>query len=607
MSIEFNKQFFLQGNQETIHLAIESSKIMYEKFLLIESLIYYANYTDARNKIDLIESNLTSTKKEQMILILLLKAICLNNETDKIKAFELISEAENILTKIKNSTSPLQEEFIIFLYIKGVVCYNFQIFEDSFGYFQHCLQESSTSNNKFFQTRSLNRLAKIYFEREMFDQAQEVAMKALAISTANNYFFEIVQGYEMLGLLNQSKNKTQSLRYFEYCLKVARDQLKNDILIARALLNIGKTHLLLKELDKAQHFFSESLNLYSKAAYDTDKPLIMKNLGDVYVRRGNYADAIEYYKKSLSLSEEQDKRPEEGQILFALGSVYFRIRDLKNALKYYQDSLEVKRKTRNKIDMAGSLWGIGHIHFIKRNFEKAMNNYLELYDIYKSFGKAEYVSEILLIIITLQETVGNKEEINKYLALLKQLSQNNYSIHTNLAYSIACGLSFSEDRLDLFSSKFDFFNKTTTNLGINPHFSYFSLLNILQINLLEYLLTGEDSVLEDFRQYTNKLHDFAVANYNYPLEVYSNLILIQLNYIQNKKEMNDSLLVKITVIVEQIKIKPIDRVMTKTLKKIDNIAKKTPSKSGTLTQTEMIQKLGLVNFIKKIIVDKYWL
>ena len=210
MSIEFNKQFFLQGNQETVLSAIESSKIIQEKYLLIEALIFFGNYTAALNKIDSIEFNLPPSKKEQNILVLMLKAICLSHLSEKEKSFRLISQAEDILTKIRKSTTPLQEEFIIFLFNKGAICYNFQMFQESISYFNDCFQESISNNNKFFQTRSLNYLAKIYLERENFEQAQEVTMKALAISTANNYYSEIVQGYEMLGLLNQSKNKTQS-------------------------------------------------------------------------------------------------------------------------------------------------------------------------------------------------------------------------------------------------------------------------------------------------------------------------------------------------------------------------------------------------------------
>ena len=360
-------------------------------------------------------------------------------------------------------------------------------------------------------------------------------------------------------------------------------------------------------MDEAQQYFQESLNFYSKAAYQSDNPIIFKNLGDIYARRGNYVESLDYYKNSLDLSVNFGKLKQQGQILFAIGSVYFRTRDFKNALKYYLESLEIKRTSSNIIDLAGPLWGIGHVHFIKHNYNKAINYYLELYEVYKAFGKPEYISEVLLIIITLQAFVGDEQEIRKFLSLLQQISVNNSSIHTNLAFFIAKALTIDETRLYIFDEKLDLFERIKDNLSINPHFSYFSLLHIILIHFKEFSLTQEDEILNDIIDETIILKDFASINYNYPLELFSNLALILLNYVQNNKQENASLLVKITVTLEQIKIKSIETEITKILKKIDRLDKKMSMKSLALTKSDMIDKLGIANFINKIIEEKYWL
>ncbi len=607
MSLEFNKQFFLQGNYDKIVSLLQGSSSTQEKFLLIESLIYLGKYDQANNEIDSLETHHTITKKENNIVFLLLKAYYFASINDKDSSTDFLTQADNILQKIKKSTYPLQEESILFLYIKGLIFYNFQLFDKAITIFQLCVEESTLVSNKFYLTRSFNRLAQIYYDQERFDQAQEVTMKALSISTANNYLFEIIQGYDMLGLLNQNKNFNQSLKYFQQCLKLAVNDLHNDVLIAKALMNIGKTKLLQKDLDEAFQHFTESLNLYTKAAYETDKPLIMKNLGDIYVRRGNYSEAIDHYKISLDYNCESASLVHRSQTLFALGSVYFRIREFKNALKYYQESLTLKREIGNPIDLAGPLWGIGHVYFIKQSYSKAIKHYSELYSIYKDFGRSAYVSEILLIIVTLHASIDDKEEMNQYLSILKQLSNEKYSSHTDLSYSIALALSKSDDRMDVFDIKFELFNKIKHNLYINPHYTYFSLLNILLLNIQEYILTLEDVVLEDFRENTNMLRDFSAKNYNYPLELFSNLLLLQMNYIQNQKDENNSLLVKITSIMDQIQIKPIENEMTKILKKIDRLDKKNTTKNVSKPKEELIKTIGLQKFIKRIITDKYWL
>ena len=606
MSIEFLKNNFLQGNQDTILSSIQNSKQLNEKLLLIESLIYLNKFELALNELNMIDIN-APIRKEGTILLLLLKALCLVHPNEKNEAFQLLDSAEKILLKIKNSTIPLHEEFIIFLFSKGQVLINFQFLDQSLTFFDQCVRECITVSNKYYQAKSLNKLSRVYFEKELFDRSQESTMKALAISTANNYLFEIVQGYEMLGLINQTKNTDQSLKYFDYCLKLAVNQLQNDVLIAKALMNIAKTKLLQKNLDEAQQFFSESLTLFSKAAYDSDKPLILMNLGNIHLRRGNYRDAIDQYKQGLGISNNQGKIVVQSQILFSLGSVYFRIRDFNNALKYYKESLSLKRTFANKIDFAGPLWGIGHIYFIKRNYEKAMKSYLELYDIYREFGKPEYIAEILLIIVTLYDNAGDQDAIRQYLSFLSKLSIDNYSAHTSLAYSIALAISKSESRLEQFNSKFDLFSKINTNLDINQHFTYYCLLNLLLIEVSEYLIIKEEEIFHEIRATTLILRDFAIKNYNFSIELFSNLILILINYITGKKAENESLLIKITLMSEQIHIKPIDREMTKILKKIDQLEKKTSVKTNPISPSDTIQQLGLNKFITGIITGKYWL
>ena len=606
MSIEFGKQFFLQGNQDTILSSIHSTDFMQEKLLLIESLIFLNKFDLATKEINKLEL-ISHVRKERNIHLLLFKALCLVHPQEKDEAFQLLESAESILIKIKNSTIPLREESIIFLYSKGSVQITFQMLDESLNTLDQCVHESITFGDRYYHAKSLNKIARVYFEKEFYDRAQESTMKALAIATANNYLFEIYQGYEMLGLINQIKNIDQSLTYFEQSLKLSSNQLHNDVLVAKALKNIAKTKLLQKDLDQAQHHYNESLVYYSKAAYDSDKALILINLGDIYVRRGNYAEAINNYKESLTISIEQEKIKFQSQTLFALGSIYFRTRDFKNALRYYQESLSLKRTTGNKIDMAGPLWGIGHVYFIKHNLNKALNSYLELYEIYKEFGKAEYIAEILLIIITLFDSFDANDEMNHYLSLLANVAIDNSSVHTNLAYAIGLGLSKIDDRLDLFDTTYELFEKIMTNLSVNPHFTYFSLLNLILIDINEFTLLEDKEILNEIREKILILRNFAIKNYNYSIELFSNLILVQLNYIINSKEENESLLIRITLIGEQIQIKPINREMTKIFKKIDQLEKMNQQSSKSMSACEILKHLDFEKFIKKIIKENYWL
>ena len=609
LSTEFANQFFLQGNKDQFIESLstkQNSLTFNERIVFIESLIYLNDLNNALSQLESLEVYVPVSKKDQRIMILMLKAMCFVQPSDKKIAFKFLDEAEQILSNIKNSTIPLVDEQIKFLFTKGQVYFNFSNLDESLKSFQDCLHESIQLNNKFYQARSLNRLAKIYFEMERFERAIEHSMQALAIATANKYLLEVYLGYEMLGLVNQNRNKDQSIKYFEQCLKISMKQLQNDVLTAKSLMNIGKTKLLQKELDEANSYWNQSLNFYSKAAYNVDKPVILKNLGDLFSRKGNYNQALEHYKNSLELSPREDVLT-KGTVLFAMGSVYFRMRDLKNALKFYSDSLELKKKITNKINLAGPLWGIGHVHFIKKNYSRAMEYYLQLFEIYKEYGRAEYTSETLLIIITLQHEIEDDLELKKYLQLLEQLVNQNINEHTTLAYSIAKALSGGSSRLIDLSEKLDNFKKILSNLGINQHFTFFALLNIILIYLTEYELTSEPDILTNIRETIDSLILQAIKTNSYPLELFANLFLIQLNYLEGQKENNRPLAIKITSLLDLVEIKEFEDETTKVLKKIDRLEKRISSENKKVSQLEILNSLGLFKLVKKIINDKYWL
>ena len=62
------------------------------------------------------------------------------------------------------------------------------------------------------------------------------------------------------------------------------------------------------------------------------------------------------------------------------------------------------------------------------------------------------------------------------------------------------------------------------------------------------------AVLDSIRTNAVLLQNQSIKNYSYPMEIFANLILIQLNYLENKKDENISLLVKNTAILENIEI-----------------------------------------------------
>ena len=127
------------------------------------------------------------------------------------------------------------------------------------------------------------------------------------------------------------------------------------------------------------------------------------------------------------------------------------------------------------------------------------------------------------------------------------------------------------------------------------------------IYLTEYELTSEPDILTNIRETIDSLILQAIKTNSYPLELFANLFLIQLNYLEGQKENNRPLAIKITSLLDLVEIKEFEDETTKVLKKIDRLEKRISSENKKVSQLEILNSLGLFKLVKKIINDKYWL
>jgi hypothetical protein len=164
-----------------------------------------------------------------------------------------------------------------------------------------------------------------------------------------------------------------------------------------------------------------------------------------------------------------------------------------------------------------------------------------------------------------------------------------------------------ESRLIGLIEKLELFETIVSNLMINPHFSYFSLLNLIKIYLLEFDLSHEEKIFSDIKYYAHKLRELAEKNHSYILELFVNVFLLHINYITSDKEENNVLLMKTNSIIELIQLKQIENDISKLLKKIDRLEKENLSKNHQMSLIELFNKIAPNKVIEALIVDKFWL
>lgn len=179
---------------------------------------------------------------------------------------------------------------------------------------------------------------------------------------------------------------------------------------------------------------TKALNEYEKSySLDPNNPILLKEMGYIYYRFGDYKESEKYYKKALEIS------PEDDGIIKNLVALYFKQKDYNKALEiinssYNPNSLEFKEikskiyyETKNYEKTKEILKNIDkkildrdtYIIFLKVN-ENKKENYKDLI-----YGKKLFPKDKKYIIFYVNEIVNKyKEYDNAEQVLLEYLADN---------------------------------------------------------------------------------------------------------------------------------------------------------------------------------------
>ncbi|MCC5945599.1 MAG: tetratricopeptide repeat protein, partial [Bernardetiaceae bacterium] len=150
---------------------------------------------------------------------------------------------------------------------------------------------------------------------------------------------------------------------------------------ATALHNAG-TFYLDHDLEKSENYFQQALTLRKEILGEThpDYANSLNNLGLLYEKMGNYAQAEPLYKESLKIYKEAlgEKHPDYASSLNNLAILYWNMGNYTQAEALYKESMQIRKEALGEKhpDYANSL---NNLAILYRN----MGNYAQAEPLYK--------------------------------------------------------------------------------------------------------------------------------------------------------------------------------------------------------------------------------
>lgn len=199
---------------------------------------------------------------------------------------------------------------------------------------------------------------------------------------------------------------------------------------ASALVNLGAISLRMEQLDDAERYFLDALEIFKPAAdeHTTATPVsqiiyIYNNLGIIHQKKNNYSLAIDYYKRGISLAGRTTGHLRILSMLHNnIGSVYLDMDKPDEAFKSFIEALEIRLGTGDKSGEASSYRMLGMYHTYKNDFGQAEYYYKKAYSLAFHIGNTSLIAEISKLLFEHYQAGNQPDSALKYNILLNEFS-----------------------------------------------------------------------------------------------------------------------------------------------------------------------------------------
>ena len=139
------------------------------------------------------------------------------------------------------------------------------------------------------------------------------------------------------------------------------------------------------------------------------------NLGNIYIKRLNYAQALINYQKALKIADFLENKQAIAVCLNNIGNIYEKEKDYIQALKIYEQSLALKEEMKDKKGMAATLNNIGIIYEKQEQLATALSYHQKAIKIFEELKDPQGIAMVMNNIATVdKKQKKNDNALEKY-------------------------------------------------------------------------------------------------------------------------------------------------------------------------------------------------
>ncbi|MDJ0836219.1 MAG: serine/threonine-protein kinase [Acidobacteriota bacterium] len=242
---------------------------------------------------------------------------------------------------------------------------------------------------------SYHYLAELCHEQGQYDQGERLAEDAVRIRRNQRNPVLTAESMLLLGrLLCRRGDRLESLPILEEALELLRNNNANDEIVSDALVELAYARTVMGDFDPAEQLLKEALAIQNGITDQPDprKAVILRHLGNIYLRREQRDEAVRYLEESLDMNRQlyNGKHGNIAVLLHDLAKIKRRQGDLDAAEDLNRQSIALKRELLgyNHPSIAGTLHNLAIVLTGKKDLEGALEAELEALAVHReSLGR----------------------------------------------------------------------------------------------------------------------------------------------------------------------------------------------------------------------------
>lgn len=347
----------------------------------------------------------SSTQDE---LEILKKKIRQSTYFDSAAVFEQGKKAIQLSRKLKDPN----EEAIIYQYYGDFYYFSNQV-DLSIENYNIAIQIAQKYGHLITVNACEIRKAFILSDTDIFESEKEFK-RLLDIATANNFSKNIIECYNGLGIISDTKKALdESMNYYLKALKIAEE---NDMnyQIAIVLNNIGLLKLQNNQPLAAGKDFERALVLAYESKESRLAITLHNNLGLVNTQLKNYSASINHYNKTVKNAKSLGFPAATGVAFINLAAAYSDNKDYQKALLYSDSAITLFRETESYFSLMKSFLLKGTVLSTIKNTASAKRYMDSVFQLYKIAPDAVTYSKAFGVLADISENEGDYASALKY-------------------------------------------------------------------------------------------------------------------------------------------------------------------------------------------------